>query len=74
MIHVGALANLTLQKFKAGTMTIWQGRGSGLVCGVECWQHCSLPEPDTSGGTGEALPGCPEPSVTSSPGMCTAQL
>lgn len=37
MIHVGALANLALHKFKAGTISIWQRRGSGLVLGgVRC--------------------------------------
>lgn len=71
MIHVGALANLALQKFKAGTISIWQRRGSGLVlgsvwCGVLA---ASLPHgTDTSGTTGKALPGCSEPSVTSSLG------
>lgn len=33
MIHVGALANLALQKFKAGTISIWQGGGKRLVLG-----------------------------------------
>lgn len=33
MIHVGALANLALQKFKAGTISIWQRGGKRLVLG-----------------------------------------
>lgn len=58
MIHVGALANLALQKFKAGTISIWQRRGSRLVlgsvwCGVLA---ASLPHrTHASGTTGKAL-------------------
>lgn len=33
MIHVGALANLAVQKFRAGTISLWQGEGKRLVLG-----------------------------------------
>lgn len=33
MIHAGALSNLALQKFKAGTISIWQRGGKWLTLG-----------------------------------------
>lgn len=60
MIHVGSLANLALQKFKAGTISIWQRRGSGLVlggvwCGVLAASFHPSPTEPTPQGPQERL-------------------
>lgn len=53
MIHVGALANLPVQKFKVGTISIWQGGGERLVlaaygvCGMEWWHGHRGPCPQS---------------------------
>jgi len=72
MIHIRALANLALQKFKAGTISIWQGGGKRLVLGsVWCGAlAASLASrcPAAGNGTTEATP---SRTVTSCP---TGQL
>lgn len=63
MIHVGALANLTLQKFKAGTISIWQGGGKQRVLGG-VWCGVLAEHPDVAGDKGMAPPSHPKPNVT----------
>lgn len=73
MIHVGALANLALQKFKGGTISIWQGGGKRLVLGgvrrraLAASLALRCPAPRGAAGNGTAEPPQAELSPTDRP-------